>query len=278
MPGYKSFAVIGAGRVGLPIVSALAAQNASVVILSRPGSNKSAPPGTNVPVVPVDLSDAEAIAAVLKAHKVDVVLSTVGGLLAAAQRPLVDAAKLASVKLFVPSEYGTPTDGYTEGFLASKNQIVEHLKTVGIPSLRVYTGPFFDAITWLVDYDDHKTFKIIGKGEAPVSFTAIDDVVGFLAYVLTTLPPSELENRILRLEGERASLKAVAALFKAPIEYVESIQGQPAKTALLGIADIGAASTGWDFANKKEGSGSNAAGSANALWPGHQWKTIKDSL
>ncbi|KAJ7164924.1 hypothetical protein C8R46DRAFT_1097631 [Mycena filopes] len=264
MPGYKSFAVIGAGRVGLPIVSALAAQNASVVILSRPGSNKSAPPGTNVPVVPVDLSDAKAIAAVLKAHKVDVVLSTVGGLLAAAQRPLVDAAKLASVKLF--------------GFLASKNQIVEHLKTVGIPSLRVYTGPFFDAITWLVDYDDHKTFKIIGKGEAPVSFTAIDDVVGFLAYVLTTLPPSELENRILRLEGERASLKAVAALFKAPIEYVESIQGQPAKTALLGIADIGAASTGWDFANKKEGSGSNAAGSANALWPGHQWKTIKDSL
>ncbi|KAJ7173639.1 hypothetical protein C8R46DRAFT_118944 [Mycena filopes] len=279
MPGFKSFAVIGAGTVGLPLVSALVAQNAAVVILTRPGSKKSAPADVKVPVVPVDLNDAEAVAAVLKAHKVEVVLSTIAPLPAGTQNPLVDAAKLASVKLFVPSEYGTPTDGYTGGLLAPKNAIIEYLKTVGIPSLRVYTGPFPEFVAWLVDYDEHKTVKIIGKGEAPVSFTAIADVVGFLAYVLTTLPASEFEeNRIFRLEGERASLRDVAAQFNAPIEYVESIPGEPAKTYLLGLAAIGAASTGWDVANKKEGTGSNAAGSANALWPGYQWKTIKEVL
>jgi saccharopine dehydrogenase-like NADP-dependent oxidoreductase len=123
MPGYKSFAVAGAGNIGLPIVRALAAQNVSVVVLSRPESaTKEFPPG--VQIAKVDLNDVAAISAVLKEHKVDVVLSTVPTPAAGAQRPLVDAAKLAKVKLFVPSEYGMPSDGHSESVQGEKNKLV----------------------------------------------------------------------------------------------------------------------------------------------------------
>jgi nucleoside-diphosphate-sugar epimerase len=125
MSAYKSFAVIGGGTVGLPIVNALAAKNVAVVLLSRPGSStKTTPPG--VQVVQVDLADTAAVAAVFKEHKVDVALSTVGRGGVVAQKLLVDAAKIGAVKLFFPSEYGMPTDivgASTEGPLAVKNHI-----------------------------------------------------------------------------------------------------------------------------------------------------------
>ncbi|KAJ7815349.1 hypothetical protein B0H13DRAFT_1740292 [Mycena leptocephala] len=277
MSAYKSFAVIGAGTLGLPIVSAIASKNVPVVLLSRPGSStKTAPSG--VPVVQVDYNDAAAVANVFKQHRVDVVLSTIATEALAAQRPLVDAAKLAGIKLFVPSEYGLPSDGYTEGVLGAKNQIAAYLKSLKIPSARIYTGPFIEFIPWLVGYGDHGKIRIVGKGEAPVSFTAVADIAGFLAHVLTNLPPTELEDHIFRLEGERASLNSLGALFKTSVEHVDRITGEAGemKTRLLIAMEFGAGTTGWDAANKVEGSGSNAAGSANALWPGHQWKTIKE--
>jgi nucleoside-diphosphate-sugar epimerase len=124
MSVYKSFAVVGGGKLGLPILNALAAKGVSVILLSRPGSaTKTVPSG--VPVVEVDSSDAAAVAAVFKEHKIDVVLATLGAAATAAQKPLVDAAKLAGVKLFVPSEYGFATDGSaeTESILTNKDKI-----------------------------------------------------------------------------------------------------------------------------------------------------------
>ncbi|KAJ6630981.1 hypothetical protein B0H10DRAFT_1773468 [Mycena sp. CBHHK59/15] len=276
MSTYKSFAVIGGGTIGLPIAAALAAQKVSVVLLSRPGAATKAVPA-GVEVATVDTSDTAAVAAVLKQHKVDVVLSTVTTTAAAAQNVFVDAAKSAGVKLFAPSEYGMPTEGLTEGVLAAKNQVAEYLKTVGIPYTKFYTGMFTEFIPWLVGFGDHGKIRVVGKGDAPASFTAIPDIAGFVAYVLTTLPPSELENRVFRLEGDRASMNDLGPLFKTTVEHVDTIPGEAGelKTSLLALVDTGACSTGWDQVKKAEGSGSGAAGSGNALWPG-QWKTIKD--
>jgi hypothetical protein len=58
-----------------------------------------------VKVVQVDYNDVAATAAVFKKHKVDVVIATLGLAAVLVQKPLVDAAKL-----FVPSEFATPTD------------------------------------------------------------------------------------------------------------------------------------------------------------------------
>ncbi|KAJ7690136.1 NAD(P)-binding protein [Mycena rosella] len=269
MPSYKSFAVVGAGTLRLPIVNALAAQNVSVVLLSRPGASAKTVPAT-VKVITVDFTEAAAVAAVLKEYKVDVVL---------AQTSLVEAAKLAAVKLFAPSEYVMPTEGQAEGFLGAKNQIAADLKAAGIASSRFFViGNFTEFIPWLVGYADHGKIRIVGKGEVRVSFTSIGDIAGYVAYVLTTLPASELENRIFRIEGDHASLNDLGPLFKTSVEHVDGITGDDGflKTLLLGLVDTGAGSTGWDEATKTEGLGSQVEGSANALWPGHQWKTIKD--
>jgi D-arabinose 1-dehydrogenase-like Zn-dependent alcohol dehydrogenase len=122
MSSYKSVAVVGAGRLGTCILSALAAtEKISVILLSRPGSSKSAPPG--VLVVPVDYTDVNTVSSVFKEHKVDVVLSTLGHEGIGMQKSLADAAKLAAVKLFVPSEFGSPTHGHAVEAYKAKNEI-----------------------------------------------------------------------------------------------------------------------------------------------------------
>jgi hypothetical protein len=50
----------------------------------------------------------------------------------------------------------------------------------------VQTGPFIEFIPWLVGYGDHGKIRIVGKGEAPVSFTAVADIAGSLS-ILTPL-------------------------------------------------------------------------------------------
>ncbi|KAJ7671598.1 hypothetical protein DFH06DRAFT_1083086 [Mycena polygramma] len=277
MSAYKSFAVIGAGTLGLPIINALVAKNVSVVLLSRPGSAPKEVP-KSVEVVHVDYTNAAAVAEVFKQHKVEVVLPTITTTASATQKPFADAAKLAGVKLFVPSEYGCPTDGHTDDLLAPKNEIAEYLKSINIPSARIYVGNFIEFIPWITSFGETGKFTIVGKGDAQMSFTSIGDIAGFVAHILTTLPASELENRIFRIQGDRGSFHSVASQFKTTVEHVDTISGEtgPIKTALLTLFDTGAASTGWDAANKVERTGSEAAGSSNALWEGHHWKTIKE--
>ena len=104
--------------------------------------------------------------------------------------------------------------------------------------------------------------------------------VGFVAYVLTTLPSAELENKKFRIEGDRATLLEVAEYLGSDtkVEHVESFSGPvgPFKIDRHKIIEEGRGSTGWDQSTGKEGTGSEAAGSSNNLWPGHRWMTIKD--
>ncbi|KAF7359710.1 NmrA domain-containing protein [Mycena venus] len=278
MSSYKSFAVIGAGALGSTIVAAFVAQNLPVVVLARPGSKSTDKLPAGAKLATIDTSDAAAVAAVFKEHTVDVVLSTLTGHAISAQKSLIEAAKAANIKLFVPSEYGVPTEGLNEGTWAEKNQIAEQLKSAGIPSLRIYNGLFTEYIPWLFLNEETKKIHIVGKGEAPLSTTALPDVAGFVVHVLTTLPSAELENKIFRIEGERTKANDLGALFKTAVEYVTEIPGEMGdiKTAVATEFDSGLGSTGWSVVTKSEGTGDAAAGSANKLWPGHHWKTIKE--
>ncbi|KAF7306430.1 NmrA domain-containing protein [Mycena indigotica] len=278
MSSFTSFALFGAGLIGTPIVAGLVAKNLPIVVIARPGSKSVANLPAGAKSALVDIANAAAVAAVLKDHKVDVVISTLGMQAIAAQTPLIEAAKEAGIKLFVPSEFGFPTEGHTSGLLAEKYEISELLKRVGIPSLRIYTGMFMDFIPMAFGYEKTKKIIVIGKGEAPVSVTSVADITGFVVHVLTTLPPIALENKIFRIQGDRVSANDLGPLFGTTVEHVNDIPGPHAADlkALMLIADAGAGSTGWDVVAGKEGTGDNAAGSANKLWPDHQWKTIKE--
>lgn len=83
---------------------------------------------------------------------------------------------------------------------------------------------------------------------------------------------------MFRIEGERTKANDLGVLFKTAVEYVTAIPGEmgDVKTTVATELDSGLGSTGWSVVTKSEGTGDAAAGSANKLWPGHHWKTIKE--
>jgi len=263
MSTYKSFAVIGAGIIGTPIVEALISKGASVVVITRPGSSaaNSIPKGAKA--ASVDLKSATALADAFRAHNVEVVVSTVGHPGLPDQPTIAEGAKLAGVKLFAPSEYGYSTIGQTQGELGLKSKFADHLTEIGLPSVRFFVGGFISFFPWLVELDSGK-FKILGKGQSKASYTAPEDIAGFVAHILTTLPPSELANKIFRIQGAHLTLLEIAALLghENDVEHVDSFPDE-FKTFLHNLIESGEGSTG---------------GTSNHLWEGHQWKGFKDVL
>lgn len=278
---YTSFAVAGAGpTIGGRIVKALLERGASVVVLVRPSSTSiSSPLLEGSKIVTADYADVKAVASVLREHKVEVLVSALAYGALPSQSPIADAAKEAGVKLFVPSEFGLPTEGGKGGHLVIKSQFADYLKSLGIPSLRFYTGMFMEFIPLFTGVDTGK-FLVLGKGDAFFSTTALDDVAGFTAHVLTSLPPAKLHDATFRIEGERTSFNKVGALYASkniPVEHVTSLpEGYVKQTLLQGLFEQGRGSSGWDnYADKDI---PENAYSGNAAWPGHQWKSVKEVL
>ena len=168
MSGFKNFAVVGAGEIGGFIVHQLLTDKAAgtindVVVLARKVSFASVPlrpdsrteqvsQGSKTAVDPaakliaVDYSDKESIKKALAG--VDVVISTISWMALDVQPGIAEAAKEAGVKLFVPSEFGGPTEGKAEGILGEKANFQELLRAIGLPYSLFYTGVFSDYV-WI---------------------------------------------------------------------------------------------------------------------------------
>ncbi|KAF5391556.1 hypothetical protein D9757_002513 [Collybiopsis confluens] len=305
MTKLTSFAFVGAGGyIGTFVLSAFLAQapnSATLVVLTRNPNNVKYPRRVNVAKVD-DYDDIDAVADIFSQYKTDVVISTVGYGGFQAQRRMADAARKAgAVKLFVPSEFGSPTDGAPdeypsfqekdkiagEVFASSlhstpfKGHVLEYIESIGLPWARIYTGGFINrAIVSVTGVRVNDKINIIGKGNTPVSFTFEEDIAGFLAYVFTSLNTDRLSNRIFRLEGDRASLRDIAKWYDKEVAYVDAIPGPGSelRSMLSRVFESGAGSTGWNFELEREGEGEEAAGSANKLWLGHRWKGIKDII
>jgi len=275
---YKNVAVVGAGGIGGPIAEALLSEGANVVVVTRPESSSAKPFSAGIKVISVTFTDVPALAAAFKENKTEVVISTIGHAALPNQRFLADAAKQAGVKLFLPSEFGYSTIGQTEGELGLKTEFGEYVKEIGLPFARIFTGGFTTYIPYLTSIDSGK-IQILGKGDTKASFTDPADIAGFTAYIVTHLTPSELSNKFFRIEGERASLLDIAEYYgpKVPVEHVNGFDDK-FKTFLQQLVNSGKGTTAYDFASGKELTGSDAAGASNVLWPGHQWKGIKEGL
>ncbi|EJD40167.1 NAD(P)-binding protein [Auricularia subglabra TFB-10046 SS5] len=210
---YKSFVVAGTGALGSAIASELAKQGANVVFFTR-GGNSATPEG--IPTKVVNYTDADAVAEALQGT--EVVVSTLSGAGFAVQPTLADAAKKAGVKLFVPSEFGSRTqDLPAENPLAFKAQFQQYLKSIGLPYTIYNVGLFADvplnAFPGVLDIPAKK-LTIVGKGETKISLATRPDIGHFVAYTLTHLPASRLENGILGLEGSKLTFKEIATVWE----------------------------------------------------------------
>jgi len=217
MSNFRSFAIIGAGNVGGFIVEELLKQKVTgaideITIVSRPGSrdkdqNKSFA-ARGVRIASAEYTDVPALTTALAG--VHVVISTISLMAIDVQVPIAQAAKAAGASVFLPSEFGGPTENL-QGLLGGKGTLHAKLREVGPPLLLVYTGPFAD-YSWnpLVNLDV-KCGKVAvgGDGNTPISWTARKDIARFLAHVLVHSPASRLQNQVLRLEGDRASFNEI---------------------------------------------------------------------
>ncbi|KAJ7741358.1 hypothetical protein B0H16DRAFT_1565518 [Mycena metata] len=276
MQHYTSFAVLGAGLIGAPIARELRARGASVLVLARAGCCPETVKQTlpDIPVAEVNYADSATMVQLLQGHAVKVVVSTMSAAEVALQNHLATIAQAAGVELFVPSEFGVVTEGL--GKNTAETSTIDHLKSIGMPFARFYAGFFMETIPAMTGFKVNGKINVVGYGNMPCSFTASDDVAGFVAHVLAYLPSQELFNRTFRLQGDRSTLSDLAVLFGTEVEYVNEIPGQMSEvwTRMQMAAECGAASTGWDMRKWAEGE-EEYAGCTNYLWEGHQWKTIK---
>ena len=95
-------------------------------------------------MVTVDYSNQESVKKALTG--VDVVISTLAASALDLQPGIAEVGKEVGVKLFVPSEFGGPTEGATEGLFGAKAKIQEQLEAIGIPYALFYTGAFADSL------------------------------------------------------------------------------------------------------------------------------------
>ncbi|KAA1475519.1 NAD-P-binding protein [Dentipellis sp. KUC8613] len=223
MSSFKTFAIAGVGNVGVHIAEELLKkQQAGVVtdlvILSRSSSkNESAEKlvSQGARIASVDYTSEASLISALQG--IDVVISTVSHHQLDIQPLLTFAAKEAGVRLFVPSEFGNPSDDAEGGLLMAKKQVQLKLKELDLPYLLAFTGPspgFVLSPEFHVDFENGKA-TVGGDGNALISFTSMPDMGSFLAYVLTTLPPDQLNWRILRIEGERISFSEIFRQYTA---------------------------------------------------------------
>lgn len=284
---FKSFAIVGAGpHIGIPIVKAFLAIGAPILVIARPTStNPSALPDDdpNLKVVRADYTSASEISAILRENKVDVLISTVtlmfGGVVV--QDVLADAAKAAGVKLFVPSEFGVSPPAV--GLAHEKHDFAVYAKSIGLPTLRVYNGLFHDFVPWLTALTETGKFHIVGKGDTTGSFTAISDVAGYVAHILTTQPLSRLLDVEVHIEGQRATLLEISTLYKGSVPVVhcdalptEGVLAADVRTRYQQGFDVGKASCGWN--PDTETDDAELASKDNSLWEGHRWLTIGEVL
>ncbi|KAH7096415.1 NAD(P)-binding protein [Auriculariales sp. MPI-PUGE-AT-0066] len=213
---HRTFAVAGgAGGLGSFIAKALLAQGAHVLVLTR-SQDTVVPSGATAKVV--DYTDPASLSAALK--EVEVVVSALSRDGIAQQPALADAAKAAGVKLFVPSEFGGDSVGKTtENLNYPKTQLHLHLRKIGLPYTLYFTGWFTDYnFIPLLGFDiPNKTITIVGKGTTPISFTTRSDIADFVAYTLTRIPATKLENAAIGIEGDRRTLASLKQTFEEVI-------------------------------------------------------------
>ncbi|KAL5513171.1 hypothetical protein ACEPAH_3569 [Sanghuangporus vaninii] len=219
MSGYQSFAVVGAGVIGKYIVDALIEKKdagviSSVAVLSRSANTHKDLASKGAKVVAVDYNSAFSIQSALSG--VDVVISTIGNDNLEVQDNLVLAAKAAGVKLFVPSEFGFPSDEPSADIWGAKYEKKQRLKNeLHLPYTAFYTGLYPDFVfargfSETMGFDFVKgEFKIPGTGSVAISWTHRVDIGRYLAHTLTALPKDRIEWRTFRMEGERTNYNQI---------------------------------------------------------------------
>ncbi|KAF9576103.1 hypothetical protein EC968_000171 [Mortierella alpina] len=149
-------------------------------------------------------------------HGVDVVVSTVGTDFYNSQVLLIDAAKAAGVKRFVPSEFGLDTIKYTRlndlhPILVDKGRIRDYIEKSGMEHTYILNGVFAEYMPAFGFDVKKKTATIHVPPTTRMSISLLADVGRFTALALSS-PYSR--NAALHVASYTASIQDYVQLFE----------------------------------------------------------------
>ncbi len=187
----STIVVAGAtGNLGFRLVKALIARDARVVALIRTKTDQEKLErleALGVKLAEVNLNDASEVARAMIGA--DCVVSVVAGLrdvVVDAQAVLLEAAILAGVPRFIPSDFSSDFNDLTPGENRNfdlRREFHEQLDVAAISSTSIFNGPFAEILTYNIPLLDFKK-KSIGYWEDPdwrIDFTTMDDTAAFTA-------------------------------------------------------------------------------------------------
>lgn len=109
--------------------------------------------------------------------------------------------------------------------------------------------------------------------------TIFKSFAGYLAYVLTHHPPQELNNRTLRIEGQRANFLQIVEQYGGKYNLVHASQFPDSnddsrlRKYLQNKVEAGAGTVTYNVKTHEDNLKLN-----NDLWPGHHWLTVRETL
>lgn len=240
--------VTGYGNIGTPILRAMTnphfSSRISPFVLIRPASltdpsKKQAIDQVRamngVTIVEGDLeSDVATLTALLQKAAIRTVVSVVSGYQIERQLPLVEAAKAAGVRHFIPSEFGvdteaTPVDGMWGPFLKPKIAVQKALKEAGMDYTLLFVGLFteFFVLYPIAGVDlQNGAIAAPGSWETKVSTTSLEEA-GWLTAVAVVEPRA----RNARLySGDTVTYKQLA-------DMLDTARGKPLQRSIRTAAD-----------------------------------------
>lgn len=157
-------------------------------------------------LVEADFSNPKALETSLAGAKT--VVSAFGGNdLVQLETATIQAAKKAGATLYVPSQFGVDTRRWNMSFpfLKGKSQVLQVAEMEGLPTLSVFVGMFSDFIFGFLADPANAKGRIVGDGNAKLSFTRRSDIGYVLAKALAD--PEFAQGGTLSMEGDNKSWK-----------------------------------------------------------------------
>ncbi|KAJ6031452.1 hypothetical protein N7540_002184 [Penicillium herquei] len=245
MSATKVALVGAAGNLGPVILSALLDAGFNVTVLTRHGSKSIF--DAKAHVARVDYNSLDSLTAAFEGNEVVVNTLGVGTIPCAIHIRLVDAAVAASVKRFIPSEFGSDTTHLATAKLpvfADKVAVQEHLRQVSQQTNLTYTilanGPFLDwglrtgflldlssSVTAFYDGGDRKfsTTTLKGVGKAIVGIVKHPEETKNTAIFVNEACLSQKD--LLSLTGKSLQTQSVSTVDVEKGSYAELAKPSP---------------------------------------------------
>ncbi len=205
------------GNLGGKIANALMKKGAEVRAIVREGTNPEkikSLQAKGVSIFEVDMTNIAAVAKVCAG--VDCVVSALSGLedsIIDTQKGLLDAAVLAKIPRFIPSDYAIDFTNLVPGTnrnLDLRRDFHQYLDKTPIKATTIFNGPFMDLLTGDMPLLLLKINRVLywGKSDQMLDFTTTYDVADFTANAaLDSTTP-----RYLRIAGDSMSPKDLVPL------------------------------------------------------------------